>query len=162
MPCWTFFIFMALNMYLKWVDNFIIFYVPIHFEGHCSGSLPIFNFDLGSLFGITGPLCIPWNPIEKKGQYFTSSVKYVGFLWDLKLCRVSLPDKKHVKLLSKIHSFLSVIFTCYPTRMCFPSWIFTTHHLYLQRRPFCSPSLVLVLIEIPAQLLSVSCSHFSC
>jgi len=92
----------------KWVDDFIIFHIPIRLEDELSGSFPVFDFDLASLFSITGPLGIPWNPIERKGQDFTSSVRYMVFPWDLELHRVSLPDKKCIKLLSKIQSFLSL------------------------------------------------------
>jgi len=59
------------------------------------------------IFWVTDPLGIPWHPIEKKGQDFGVMVKYVGFLWDLVHHKVSLPEKKCIKLLSKLDGFLS-------------------------------------------------------
>jgi len=88
----------------KWVDDVVIFRV---LNGISFGTPPSFDFDLSSIFRIMDPLGVLWHPIETKGQDFGSSVKYVGFLWDLDHRRVSLPDKKCLKLLSKINAFLA-------------------------------------------------------
>src|SRR6266481_7332096 len=50
---------------------------------------------------------ILWHPIKSKGQDFAFSVKYISFLWDIPSRRVSLTNKKHVKLVHKLDSFLS-------------------------------------------------------
>ena len=89
----------------KWVDDVVIFRVPV---SPSRSALPAFSFDLKMVFRITAPLGVPWHPIEKKGQDFASSVKYVRFLWDLDHRRVSLPDKKCIKLLAKIDNFLAL------------------------------------------------------
>ena len=100
MHCLIYFNFTVLRMY----SYVVIFHVPV--SSSC-GALPSFSFDL-STFHITAPLGVLWHPIEKKGQDFAFSVKYVGFLRDLDCCRVSLPEKKHMKLLVKINAFLSL------------------------------------------------------
>jgi len=92
----------------KWVDDVIIFRSLV-----CSfinvDSMPEFTYGFGFdlVFDITMPLGVPWHLIESKGQDFTSSIKYIGFLWDLKLHHVSLPEKKCVKIISKIDAFIS-------------------------------------------------------
>jgi len=90
----------------KWVDDVVIFRTPSH-SINSRGSVFSYNFDLPSVFRITDPLGVPWHPIEKKGQDFAFSVKYVGFQWDLEHRRVSLLEKKHMKLLSKLNLFIS-------------------------------------------------------
>jgi len=92
----------------KWVDDVVIFRPPVHSFTSVVGTPEFaYGFDLDSIFDITTPLGVPWHPIETKGQDFSSSVKYVGFLWDLERHRVSLPEKKHIKLISKIDTFVS-------------------------------------------------------
>jgi len=68
--------------------------------------LNTYSFYLNTIFDITTPLGILWHLIETKGQDFASLVKYVGFQWDLESHCVSLPEKKQVKILAKIDSFL--------------------------------------------------------
>src|SRR5882724_6013149 len=92
----------------KWVDDVVIFRHPVHSFTSVVGTPEFaYGFDLDSIFDITTPLGVPWHPIETKGQDFSSSVKYVGFLWDLERHHVSLPEKKQVKILAKINSFLA-------------------------------------------------------
>jgi len=91
----------------KWVDDIVIFRTPCHSSSSRDIPYP-YEFDLASIFRITDLVGIPWHPIEKKGQDFCFSVKYVGFLWDLEHRKVSLPEKKCIKLLSKLDSFISM------------------------------------------------------
>jgi hypothetical protein len=78
---------------LKWVNDFIFFRSPtISCSSSCTG--PSFTYDLDSILDISRPLGIPWHPIAVKGQIFLSSVTYVGFVWDLNVRTVSLPEKK--------------------------------------------------------------------
>jgi len=92
---------------LKWVDDVVIFRVPFPCSLASRHITYSYDFDLLSVFRITDPLGIPWHPIERKGQDFAFTVKYVGFLWDLEHWRVSLPEKKRLKLLSKLDLFIS-------------------------------------------------------
>ena len=73
---------------LKWVDEYT------------------FDYDLACIAQITDPLRIPWHLILKKGQDFGLSFKYLGFLWDLTVHSVSLPDEKHHRVLLKLNQFL--------------------------------------------------------
>ena len=50
-------------------------------------------------------LRIPWN--LKKEKDFASLVVYIGFLWDLDEKRVSLTEKKRIKSLVKVNSFIA-------------------------------------------------------
>jgi len=92
----------------KWVDNIVIFRSLVQ-SITSTGSVPpfIYTFDLESGFELMMPLGVPWNPIECKGQDFAWSFKNVGFLWDLKNRCVSLPERKHTKIIAKIDSILS-------------------------------------------------------
>jgi len=102
----------------KWVDDVVIFRIPIQPFDPSSGATPSFNFDLSKIFHISDTLGVLWHPIEKKGQDFAFSVKYVGFLWDLDRRRVSLPDRKRVKLLAKISSFMALSSSLITRRDC--------------------------------------------
>src|SRR5882672_5741378 len=100
MPCLTFFAFTTLSMFsngLMMLSSFAFqpLYMTLMLVPFLYSILTWTPFLASRL-----PLAshgIPWHPIEKKGQDFASSVKYVGFLWDLEQRRVSLPDKKRVK-----------------------------------------------------------------
>ena len=102
MPCLTSFT----------IDNVVIFQSPISAptESFSFHNSPADNFtysiDLPSFFDMTSPLGILWHPIEKKGQDFAFSVKYVSFLWEISSHQVSLTDKKCAKLLGKLDAFL--------------------------------------------------------
>ena len=94
----------------KWVDDVVIFRSPVasSFDARSSSSAQFsYSIDLQYFFDVTSPLGIPWHPVNKKGQDFPPSVKYVGFLWDISSHQVLLTDKKRTKLLAKLDSFLS-------------------------------------------------------
>src|SRR5882724_11222576 len=85
------------DVVLKWVDDFVFFHVPIphplntHTHTHFQ-----YKYDISSVFAITDPLGVPWHPINAKGQDFSPSVPYVGFLWSLENHTVSLSCKKRI------------------------------------------------------------------
>lgn len=88
----------------KWVDDLFNFRFPV---GRCEASgAYIYGHDLGSILKILTPLGVPWSG-EKwpVGGYATTGI-YIGFLWDLELKRVSLPEGKHLKHLAKVEEFL--------------------------------------------------------
>src|SRR5882724_9844105 len=77
---------------------------------------------------ITDPLSIPWHLISKKSQAFSPSFKYLGFPWNLADHSVSLPGKKHCKLLLKLRLFL--------TKPCISQQDFASLHGPLQHMSF--------------------------
>jgi hypothetical protein len=50
----------------------------------------------------------PW-PLIKSGAAFTYTIVYLGILWDLPLCRISLPEPKRLKFLSRVEIMLDDI-----------------------------------------------------
>ena len=84
---------------MKWVDDFVFFRTPL--------SLPDreFTYNLLDILHITLPLGIPWHPITRKGQDFGNSFAYVGFIWDIEQCTMSVPDDKHECVMRK-HDFI--------------------------------------------------------
>src|SRR5882724_3503981 len=66
-----------------------------------------FNYDMTTMLSITYLLGIPWHPFKSKGHDFQSTVSYVGFIWSLDSCSISLSCKKHTKYLAKVIMFLS-------------------------------------------------------
>jgi len=98
----------GVNEVFKWVDDFCHFCVPTPNVSIGRGNQSSqFSIDIISIFSITDPLSMPWHPIDMKGQDFTSTVTYVGFLWDLQNQSISLPSKKPLKYLNKSRTFLA-------------------------------------------------------
>jgi len=91
---------------LKWVDDFCLFRTPTPIVlDEMSGLSRHYSMDIESILAFTSPLGVPWHPITEKGQVFTSTVPYVGFLWDLDRHTVSLSTKKRLKYLDKVLAF---------------------------------------------------------
>ena len=91
----------GIGQVLKWVDDFIIFRAP---SGSDANGF-VYHYDLDHVKGSVAALGIPWN--LKKEKDFASLVVYIGFLWDLKEKRVSLTEKKRLKSLAKVNSFIT-------------------------------------------------------
>ncbi len=93
----------------KWVDDFdILRYASKTITLGDGSVLYHYSFDLSTIFEVSAPLGIVWHPITEKGHDFAFETVYVGFLWNLKTRMVSLPDKKRVKYLLKVTSFLQL------------------------------------------------------
>ena len=60
-----------------------------------------YHHDCESSLGLIALLNIPWHP-TKTGDWFIPVFIFIGFLWDLPLQQVSLPDLKHLKLLNRV------------------------------------------------------------
>jgi len=88
---------------IKWVDDFMFFWTPTLLV--LPGQHPTFLYDLSTIFNITDPLGIPWNPVSKKGHDFRSSFIYVGFCWDILqgLC---------LSLMRNASTFFQISLTC--------------------------------------------------
>ncbi|KAF5381168.1 hypothetical protein D9757_009423 [Collybiopsis confluens] len=71
-----------------------------------SGTTNIYRYDKNSALDIVRSLGVRWHP-NKGDDDFTFITTYIGFLWDLALKRVSLPNDKRLKYLERIHLFLS-------------------------------------------------------
>lgn len=93
----------------KWVDDFNIWRQPCSaITLHDGSVLYQYTFDLSAILDITAPLGILWHPVTEKGHDFASETEYVGFRWDLDVKTVSLPERKRLKYLTKVTSFLQV------------------------------------------------------
>jgi len=81
---------------LKWVDDFAIFHSLVSSSSNANGVIEYsYSYNLPAIMDITDPLGILWHPIETKGQDFGSTVSYIGFIWDLEGCSISLSPKKN-------------------------------------------------------------------
>lgn len=92
---------------VKWVDDFTIFRFPVPsgtFFGISDGHPYSYAYDLSSVKQSIASLCIPWH--KDKGQEFGDVFSYVGFEWDLPRKTVSVGDRKRLKNLAKLTSFL--------------------------------------------------------
>jgi len=90
-------------------DDLVFFHTPSHTTWrHLEDTMYHYKYDIQAIKDITDPLGIPWNPIETQGQDFSLTVQYIGFLWNLREHSVSLPEKKHLKYLGKVSSFIAV------------------------------------------------------
>ncbi|KAF8662740.1 hypothetical protein AX14_007017 [Amanita brunnescens Koide BX004] len=71
------------------------------------GVYPIMKYEDGllSVLHLTEELNIPWHP--DKGQNFNKTFKYIGFLWNIAACTVSLPEEKKLKFLNRTRYFIS-------------------------------------------------------
>src|SRR5882724_4171552 len=77
-----------------------------------ASSPPSFTLDLMTIKQITDPLGIPWHPLSKKGHDFQSSFSYIGLEWDIDSKTVTISSEKHLCLISKLTTLLSVPHLC--------------------------------------------------
>ncbi|KAF7296680.1 hypothetical protein HMN09_01076800 [Mycena chlorophos] len=87
---------------MRYEDDMPVFIVPIgrNDQGY------IYKYTHDEVLNLVADLEIPWHP-RKCGKEFTDSIVFIGFLWDLRRRRVSLPDDKRAKYLARIKTFLS-------------------------------------------------------
>lgn len=96
----------------KWVDDHSIFRYPtgggvLLPDG--STSPYEYLFGLVHICDKSRPLGVPWHP--KKWTDFSFLFVYLGFLWNLTECSVTLPESKQLKYLGKVSSLLLLLKT---------------------------------------------------
>ncbi|KAK2464053.1 hypothetical protein APHAL10511_003923 [Amanita phalloides] len=91
----------------KYEDDLAVFRSPIAGGLQPNGVIIPFSFayDKRSALELISPLNIPWHP--EKGQDFSSTFKYTGFLWDIDNRTVSLPLEKRLKFLGRVREFIA-------------------------------------------------------
>ena len=89
---------------MKYKDDLCVFRFPT-----IGPTLPnethVFAYDRLSALYLIEELNIPWHP--DKGQNFNETFKYIGFLWNITACTVSLPEEKRLKFLNHTRYFIS-------------------------------------------------------
>jgi hypothetical protein len=94
---------------LKWVDDFEFFCHPTSSVALPNGSVSYtYAFDLGTIIAISTHPGIVWNDLVHKGHDFGFTTEYTGFVFDLPSKRVYLSERKRLKILNKVTSFLAV------------------------------------------------------
>ena len=73
-----------------------------HVHNHQSGKL-VYPYDFDEINEITGPLGVPWE--SSKDVPFSSSVPFIGFLWNLDQKTVTLTEPKKAKYIQAIHEW---------------------------------------------------------
>ena len=92
---------------VKWVGDFVFFCSPTTLLSQIAPTPPLFAYDLDTILNFTSPLGIPWHPISQKGQDFGPIFAYVGFVWNLDSCSVTITAEKKDQVLSKLITFLT-------------------------------------------------------
>ena len=118
------FLFHGVSRIIKWVNDFVFFCSPITVLTDVDNGVEyLYRIDLSTILAISDPLGIPWHPTSHKGQDFTFVFDYFGFTWTLahipsdQHC-VALPDKKHIKALDKVSSFLMLACSTVNRKLC--------------------------------------------
>lgn len=98
---------MGFSNVFKWVDDMTIWQIPTSSSVGTNGSTSYaYHYpDLEPVFNLAGYLGVPLHP--DKVQQFSTLITYVGFDWNIANKTVSLPEKKRLKYLNKVTSFLS-------------------------------------------------------
>jgi len=90
---------------LKYEDDLTVFRTPTSDGLRSDGSLQ-YAYDRTDTLHVIAPLNIPWHP-NKGMKVFASLLTFIGLLWDLDNRRVSLPENKRLKFLSRVNSFIA-------------------------------------------------------
>lgn len=92
---------------VKFEDDLNVFRFPISGGVDLNGFFTpyIYAYDRPEALSRIASLNIPWHP--DKGQDFSTSFTYLGFLWDIDNKSVMLPDHKRKKFLNRVDFFLS-------------------------------------------------------
>jgi hypothetical protein len=86
----------------KWVDDIIPVCVLVSGSAESDWA---YGVSLAQILDEMQQFGWPINPLKLIN--FSSTVKYIGFLWDLEVKVVSLPERKCTKYLAQIDQFLS-------------------------------------------------------
>ncbi|PPQ83419.1 hypothetical protein CVT24_005588 [Panaeolus cyanescens] len=87
---------------INWVDDFAIFNYP---SPTSTPSCPIYTYSLDDIYALANSLGWPWK--LSKTTPFLASFKYLGFLWNLALRTVEIPEEKKSKYLEKLSTWMS-------------------------------------------------------
>jgi len=90
---------------LKYEDDLAVFRTPTSDGRHSEGSY-WYAYDQPDALNIITPLKVPWHP-DKGTKASASHLVFIGLLWDLNNRRVSLPENKRLKFLSRVNSFIA-------------------------------------------------------
>ena len=90
----------------KWCNDLTVFHYPIGGDGSIRDPFT-YLYDREKALSLISPLCIPWHPLQNKGQDFLPLFTYVGFFWDIPSRSVCLPEEKHLKYLNLTRTFLA-------------------------------------------------------
>lgn len=83
----------------KWADDMTIFRAPD------DKKKPIrYQYDRAEVLGRIASLGIPWHP--EKGQDFSSTFTYIGWMWNITEKSVALPEEKRKNILALIEGFV--------------------------------------------------------
>lgn len=85
----------GVDLILKWVDDLIVARYPTNDGPHFC-----YAFDASLLFNVATELGWPWS--IPKHHDFSSTFKYLGFLWNLKARSVQIPEDKKLKYLERL------------------------------------------------------------
>jgi hypothetical protein len=88
----------------KYEDDMDQMRVPIA-DGPFTDGQYKYRHDVDSSLALISSLGVPWHP-TKTGKHFDFIMTFIGFLWNLQLRRVSLPEKKRLKYLDRINRLL--------------------------------------------------------
>jgi hypothetical protein len=84
------------------------------------------------------PYSVPWCPMAT--LHFLSTFTFIGMLWDIDQCRVSLPDNKQLKFLRRVDDFVNAFERCQcqlhdveriHSSLCYISFIYIEGHSHL-------------------------------
>lgn len=83
----------------NWVDDFVFFRYPT------SNDPLTFSYSLTDIYDVASQLGWPWK--DSKTNPFASRFKYLGFIWDLALKTVEIPDAKKTRYLNKLEPWVA-------------------------------------------------------
>jgi len=88
---------------LNWVDDFLFFRLLSH-DTDAISNTEFHSYTLEDLYNLADQLGWPWK--ESKTRPFSSSFRYLGFNWDIPSRRVSIPDEKRHRYLTKLSTWV--------------------------------------------------------
>jgi hypothetical protein len=92
---------------LKYEDDAPVIRIPDPSLTFHDGSF-VFKYDRTTILVPIDSLCCPWHPV-KTGTAFRDFIVFLGLLWDLPHRRVSLPEDKRQKYLTRVRDMLTTM-----------------------------------------------------
>jgi hypothetical protein len=80
------------------------FQLPVKYGSFCDRGF-FYRHNCDTALALIASLNVPWHP-TKTGDRFINRFVFIGFLWDLVNRRVSLPEVKRLKFLTRVSLFL--------------------------------------------------------